>query len=460
MLLQTLLLPVARTALRWYYRDVAVANAERIPRDGPIFVAVNHPNALIDALVVGSVLPRRVRFLAKATLFANPVAGAFLSRAGVIPLRRASDEQPHASMAADAPATPDPSRNAAAFGAVADALARGAAVVIFPEGRSHDDPHLAPLRTGLARMSLMARDERTVRGIRIVPIGILFERKEEPRTRVLVQVGEPIDVDEVASHGNAVQALTERVAQRLASVTLNFETAEDAARISRAADTLAALVAPLGTVDETGLSLRDTLGIIRRTDRVNRALRERNDPALLERAARAEHRLDAFRAQLADAGVHAEDLGIDVGATAGSRFVVRETARALVQYPLSLWGRVTHFLPIRVTRALALRSVDSRDQPAMRTMVIGLALVLITYALEIALVAWLAGAWWAVAFAVTLVPSASSDFRYGDRMKRLRVRARTYLRFRRDPALRNRLLAEADELRREAGAIEQLAFGG
>ena len=248
MLLQTLLRPAASVALGWYYKSIEVANVERIPREGPIFVAVNHPNALIDALVVGDVMPRQVMLLAKATIFV-PVVGALLKRAGVIPVRRAADE--HAKQDSNvrtnehtnertkhaaSTASPDPSRNASTFGAVADALEKGNAIVIFPEGRSHDEPAMAPLRTGLARMAFMARDERHVRGIKIIPIGILFERKEEPRSRVLLQVGEPVDVDHFPSGPNAVASLTETVAQRLAAVTLNFENAEDAARISRAAE--------------------------------------------------------------------------------------------------------------------------------------------------------------------------------------------------------------------------------
>jgi 1-acyl-sn-glycerol-3-phosphate acyltransferase len=450
-----MLRPAAGVALRWYYRSVEIANEERIPRDGPIFVAVNHPNALIDALVVGIAMPRPVMFTAKATIFV-PFVGAFLRRAGVVPLRRAADEQQAAT--AQKP-SPDPSRNASTFGAVADALEKGNAIVIFPEGRSHDEPAMAPLRTGLARMALMARDERNVHGIRIVPIGILFERKEEPRSRVLLQVGNPIDVDACSSGAGAVASLTELVAQRLAAVTLNFECAEDAARINRAAESLSALIAPQGTIDETGLSLRDTLAVIRRTDRVNRAVRESEDGALIERTARAEERLVRFRGRLADLGILAEDLTIDVGAQAGARLVIRETLRAVVLLPLSLWGRLTHFVPIRLARALAVRSSKSREDPAMRTLVIGLLLVLATYAIEIAIVSALAGAWWAVAFAVTLVPSASSDFRYSDRTRRLRARARTWRMFRKHPELRQELIAEADWIRAEAGAIERIVAG-
>ena len=69
--------PVIRIALAWYYRSIAVSGADRVPASGPVFLAVNHPNALVDALVVAGCIERRVRFTAKATIFANPLVTAF-----------------------------------------------------------------------------------------------------------------------------------------------------------------------------------------------------------------------------------------------------------------------------------------------------------------------------------------------------------------------------------------------
>jgi glycerol-3-phosphate O-acyltransferase / dihydroxyacetone phosphate acyltransferase len=448
-MLYALFKPVVGVALRWYYRSITISGLERIPQAGPVFLAVNHPNALVDALVVGSVVPRRVRFTAKATIFANPLAAWLLTRVGVVPLRRSHDE-------AAAGSAPDPTRNAAAFDAVADALAEQSAIVIFPEGKSHDDPHLAPLRTGLARMVWHAADTRGVQDVRIVPMGLLFEEKERPRSRILVRVGEPIVVDAVRQQGATVSSLTQRVTDSLEAVTLNFESAEDAERLQLVGRTLAALLEPLRPIGDDTTPLSDVLRVVQRLDRAQQALRARNDRGLEERATQFEQRVRAFRATLDAHHLDAHDVAIDLGATPGARFAMREALLAALLAPIGLWGRITHALPIRIARTMALRNVRSRDEPAMRTLVLGLVLVLSAYAAQTTVVAWLAGPWWALAFLLSLVPSASSDLRYGDRTRRARARARAYFTFRRDPGLQQQLLADAEAIRREAGELERL----
>ncbi len=462
-MLYDLLKPVVGVALHWYYRSILTEGIERVPTEGPVFLAVNHPNALVDALVVGYAVPRRVRFTAKATIFSNPLVAKLLHTVGVVPLRRASDERAtDASTAAEAEANVERNveRNAASFESVAQALAEQGAIVIFPEGKSHDLPQLAPLRTGLARMTLQAYELHGVRGIRIVPIGLLFERKEAPRSRVLMQVGEPIQVDPLVDAGVSVATLTALVAARLAAVTLNFDSPDDAERLQRVGDTLSALLEPTPSVAEGAPALGRVLDLLRRLDRVHSTLRARDDAALQLRLDDFEARVRTFRTRLDERGIDPHDIAISAQASAGMRFAVREAMLAMIAAPIGLWGRLTHFVPIQLARRLALRNVRARDEPAMRTLVVGLLLVLAAYIVQTALVAFLAGGWWALAFFLTLMPSASSDLQYGDRTRRARDRARAYFAFRRDPALQAELLAEADAIRQDAFALERLAAEG
>jgi 1-acyl-sn-glycerol-3-phosphate acyltransferase len=201
-------------AIHWFYKDIIVVHRDRIPKQGPLFVAVNHPNAMVDALLAGWVVPRRLTITAKATLFDNPLGAALFKAVGMIPLRRMSDER--ARLAAAAAGSTGADRNRDAFQRIVDELNGEGAVLIFPEGKSHHDLDVAPLKTGLARSALRARDEG-VRGINIIPIGLTFENKAEPGTNVVIQVAEPVSLDQYA--GKDADALTDVIAERLREVS-------------------------------------------------------------------------------------------------------------------------------------------------------------------------------------------------------------------------------------------------
>jgi 1-acyl-sn-glycerol-3-phosphate acyltransferase len=193
--------------IHWFYSDIQVLGSERIPLRGPILVAMNHQNALVDAMLAQWIVPRELKLTAKATL-GESVPGALLMKvAGIIPLSRSSDT----------PTSSDPVRNRHSFQAIIENLRIGGAVLVFPEGKSHNNLVIAPLKSGLARAALRAREDG-VKGIQIVPIGITFENKAEPGTAVLAQVGEPIAIDEWP--GDNARELTNVVASRLGAVAL------------------------------------------------------------------------------------------------------------------------------------------------------------------------------------------------------------------------------------------------
>ena len=445
MMVYRILRALGRLALRWFYRDIETVGLERLPQHGPALLASNHPNALVDALVIGCTLHRPVTLTAKATLLDQPITRVLLKLAGVVPLRRASDAQ-HGTR----DAALDPARNAEAFSAVLDRLEAGGVVLLFPEGKSHSDPELAPLKTGLARIAMMARDDRRLESVPIFPIGLTFERKWEPRSRVLMHLGSPVTVDAaVPNVPDAVAALTRRVDVGLREVTLNFRTTDEARRVISISTILADVLdtfRPLHTPDPP---LSDSVRVAQRISAIVPQLAQLA-PAV---NARVEHflaRLTSFETLLRTNGVSASDVQMSTRPTAGTWFVVRELAIASVAGPLALWGRVNHWLPLRIARSLALKISRTPDEPAMNTIVAGLVLVLAFYAAQISLVARTFNSIAAIVYAVSLPLSATWDFRYADRLRRGRMRVRTYLRFRHDTHLHRQLLDDLAWLRHEA----------
>lgn len=286
--------------LHWFYGDIRVVGKERIPAKGPLLIAVNHQNALVDSLIVGWVMPRRIAMTAKATLADNPLIAFLFRILHVVPLRRVSDE---ARKSNGLPV--DRARNHEAFREIVDLLARAGAVLIFPEGKSHSEVGLEPLKSGLARLALQARDKGAIKGVRILPIGLVFEDKGTPGTAVGARIGDAIEMD--AWPGANHLALTEEIATRLRSVS-----------------------------EEAGLPPK--------------------------RSSPPEQNRDS----------------------------VKERLITLAAW----WGRLTHQMPVRIARSMAVRRSTNADEPAMLTILFGIGLVLLTYIVHLTIVGALAHSIW------------------------------------------------------------------
>ena len=166
----------------------------------------------------------------------------------------------------------------------------------------------------------------------------------------------------------------------------------------------------------------------------------------------------ALEARLVAHGATLADAKISLRNRHGALFVLREGTLAVLAFPVAMLGRVTHWLPIRIARAFALRSLDqdpSRDQPAMLTIVVGTGLVLAWYVLQAALVTHWFGSVPALLWVATIFVAAQVDLLFSDRLDRARRRARTYLALRGNTALQASVVAEIDGLMAEATMLEQ-----
>jgi 1-acyl-sn-glycerol-3-phosphate acyltransferase len=357
---------VSSAALRVYYR--LHRGGGIVPPSGPVLLVANHPNSLLDPAMVALAARRPVRFLAKAPLFTDPLVGFLVRGAGSIPVYRKSDDPSQVS------------RNEEMFRAVYDALAQGSAVGIFPEGLSHSDPSIAPLKTGAARIALGTMAAHGMR-VPIVPVGSVFRDKNTFRSEALVTVGRPIEwgdlsPDDDGVDGRAVRALTQRIEQALRDVTVNLERWEDASLVEFAE---AIYAAEFGRASDAAA----WVGRLRTTTETLTHLRGANDGSVplakdIVRHARMMQRL----------GLRPRDLVEDPKRPGPIRWLMRRLPLGGV-IPLAVLavGTAAFFVPYRLTGVLERRARPRDDVRATHKLLAGA----IVFPLWIALLAVLAG---------------------------------------------------------------------
>jgi 1-acyl-sn-glycerol-3-phosphate acyltransferase len=210
--LDALVRGAGRIAVFVFFRDRRVEELQRLrSARGPRLIVAHHVNSLVDPLLLFALIPGRPRFLAKSTLWQHPVIAPLVIVSDAIPVYRHQDGV-------------DVARNMETFARAREVLGQGGTVALFPEGRSHSEPRPLPLKTGAARIALHALDEGRAAGLRIVPIGVVYEDKGRFRSRVVLRVGEPIDpAPEAAAYAAegraAVRKLTDRIAAGLEEAT-------------------------------------------------------------------------------------------------------------------------------------------------------------------------------------------------------------------------------------------------
>src|SRR5262245_49057213 len=132
--------------VKLFYPRIEVDGRENLPVDGPLLFVANHPNGLLDPLVLMVGLRRHISFLAKSTFFANPIGRLAMEAFGALPVYRQRDEGREGGAQGDRGA-----RNEGTFARCRALLRSGQPLALFPEGTTHSNPMMLPLRTGAAR---------------------------------------------------------------------------------------------------------------------------------------------------------------------------------------------------------------------------------------------------------------------------------------------------------------------
>ena len=341
--LRDALIATFRRVMRLYFKDIErVGEAPAADTRGRVFVS-NHYNALIDPILVLTDAACEISPIAKSTLWSVPGLRWLLDRAGAVPIVRRKDAPEKAA-----------STNDATFDKIAAHLARGGNILIFPEGTSHSEPQLAPLRTGAARM-LLAAEKAGGTPPTFQAAALEFDDRETFRSRCLVLWGPVRRFRDVAgaTDEERVASATAQMDADLRELLVEGQTHDERLRIARVAELLA---------NDTGdTTLGAWSGIGRQVELASHTLAGSD-------IARVGERVDAYYAALDR--LHLLEAQI-VQTTAPAPREERPRWKKLALAPLAASGFALYALPYFIPRFVA----RSSDPDAVSTIKLGAALV-------------------------------------------------------------------------------------
>lgn len=186
---------IARFFLKIFFRllfKFKIYGRENIPRLGPVTLISNH-QTFLDPPFCATFIKRTIIFLARDTLWKNPILGMMITSYKAIPVRRGEAD-------------------VAAMKAVIKKLKEGRVVCLFPEATRSHDGKISALKPGF---SLLCKRG----GATIVPVVIDGGFECWPRNKKIFSLFKKITV----SYGEAIspEAIKEMTKEQLAEKLTN-----------------------------------------------------------------------------------------------------------------------------------------------------------------------------------------------------------------------------------------------
>ena len=199
-------------ALFRFYFGWRVYHPERVPLAGPVILASNHASFL-DPPLVGSGVRRPINYLARETLFRNPLSGWVLRKVNAVPVDRDG-------------------ASGKGVKTILDRLKAGGGIILFPEGTRTRDGGLQPARSGIGLVVI--KSQAPVVPVRVFGTYAAFGRHVKfPRPRRLVlKYGQPLDFSALRAEAKEcsrerLRRIYQQVADEIMRAITRLEACED-----------------------------------------------------------------------------------------------------------------------------------------------------------------------------------------------------------------------------------------
>ena len=195
---------IARLAIKIYCRDIIINKKELLKYDGPLLLAVNHPNSFLDAIILCTLFKRPVYSLARGDAFKGKLVTKILFTLKLLPVYRVSEGVENLE------------ENYKTFDECKAIFKQNGIVLIFSEGLCVNEWHLRPLKKGTARLAINSWEEGIP--LKVLPVGINYSSFKKMGKNVKLFFGEFITANNIGNntgHGKSIKSFNANLLQQL-----------------------------------------------------------------------------------------------------------------------------------------------------------------------------------------------------------------------------------------------------
>ena len=207
-----------KIGLFFYTKRTITIGKEHIPKKGAVLFAINHPNGLLDPLMVTCNVSRDTYYLVRAAAFKNYLADKLLRSLHLRPIYRIRDGRQEMS------------KNESVFNDCFEILNNQKVLMIFPEG-SHDHRRtVRMISKGFTRIVFGALDAYPDLKISVVPVGITYQNLGQFPSKVAIHFGTPISANDFYNPkelNTSIDALKEQVSMQLKTLSVHIPADEN-----------------------------------------------------------------------------------------------------------------------------------------------------------------------------------------------------------------------------------------
>jgi 1-acyl-sn-glycerol-3-phosphate acyltransferase len=203
---------LARLAIKFYCRDIAVNNKEFYKSNGPLLLAVNHPNSFLDAIILCTLFDKPVYSLARGDAFNGKLISKILFSLKLLPVYRVSEGVENLE------------ENYTTFDYCKKIFKQDGIVLIFSEGKCINEWHLRPLKKGTARLAISSWEDGIP--LQVLPVGINYSSFKKFGKNIKLFFGEFITASNINgdnSYGKNIQSFNANLVQQLQSFVFEID---------------------------------------------------------------------------------------------------------------------------------------------------------------------------------------------------------------------------------------------